>query len=644
MYRAPGPTRKRTAAAISSGNPCRPASVFACMWCWGTGPSRTVAMIPGETQFTVTFAAAKSCASALVNPTSPAFAAMTCGRPFAPVWAAMPPRFTMAPSQLRSRWGKAALAVRNAPSRITDVTARKSAYVSSANGFSGRAAALLTRMSMRPNRSTVAATRRATDASSETSASTAIASPPFDAISETTASRLARFDRPLTATFAPPSARASAMALPMFFPAPVTIATRPDSSFVIASTSQGFQLHCAIEERAQRLERRGGLLAVEAARSRVRPELLLDVRPGERFASPAAQVRLALLDDAPVPQARPQVSRELPRVGIRGIDPVAHLGGEPADVGIVRRIVAERVETDVSPEEPGGDAVGSRELRRVSVWRPLLVRERLPEPVHGSLPDVRNDLVDVARRDALAQPARTVDVRLDHRPARVRLECQGRRHPLLAESVEERAVVPFARPGEPVEEAVRPLEDRARSAESGPPEERRAQSGLRRPAGVQPLRPGPFREVLDDAARHRSGDPERVDELVHLEAQRARHGRRSHVSRTFAGMSCSPWIRSASSSATAMSDPAPELHAPREPRDAVGGDEDDGGEDQHGEPEDGDGGEIAALVEVEDKHRQHLGFRSEEDHRSGQLAHDCDEDEAPGGDEARAEERSGHPA
>src|SRR3954465_5613516 len=119
---------------------------------------------------------------------------------------------------------------------------------------------------------------------------------------------------------------------------------------------------------------------------------------------------------------------------------------------------------------------------------------------------------------------------------------------------------------------------------------------------------------------------------------------RSQVSRTSCGISCRPWIRSASSSATAMSDPPPELHAARESRDAIGGDQDDRGEDEHGEPEDRDGGEIAALVEIEDEHREHLGLRGEEDHGGRQLAHDRDEDEAPGGDEARAEERRRHPA
>src|SRR3954470_13058762 len=409
---------------------------------------------------------------------------------------------------------------------MTACTARNSAWVSASNGFSVRVAALFTKMSSRPKGSTVASTSPATEASSETSAITASASPPFAPISATTAPTLMRSDRPLTVTFAPPSARARAMAFPMFFPAPVTIATRPASSFVIASSSQGFQVHGAVEQRAQRLERRGCLLFVEAARSRVRPELLLYVRPGERLASTAAQVRLPLLDHASVAQARAQVSGELPRIGIRGIDPVADLGGERADVGIARGIVAEGVETDVPAEQPRGDAVGSRELRRVSVRRPLLVRERLPEPVHRSLPDVRDDLVDLARGDAFAQPARAIDVGLDHRPARIWLERQGRRHPLFAEAVEERAVVPFARAGEPVEEPVGPLEHGARSAKSGASEQRRAHARLRRPARVQPLRPGPFGKVLDDAARHRSRDPERVHELVHLEAQRARHRRR----------------------------------------------------------------------------------------------------------------------
>ena len=45
------------------------------------------------------------------------------------------------------------------------------------------------------------------------------------------------------------------------------------------------------------------------------------------------------------------------------------------------------------------------------------------------------------------------------------------------------------------------------------------------------------------------------------------------------------------------------------------------------------------LVEVEDQHRDHLGFRGEQDDGGGQLADHADEDEAPGGDHAGAQQR-----
>ena len=56
-------------------------------------------------------------------------------------------------------------------------------------------------------------------------------------------------------------------------------------------------------------------------------------------------------------------------------------------------------------------------------------------------------------------------------------------------------------------------------------------------------------------------------------------------------------------------------------------------------PRHGDGAQIAALLEVEDQHRQHLGLGGEEDHGGGQLADHSDENEAPGGDQAGPEQR-----
>src|SRR5690348_12939522 len=65
------------------------------------------------------------------------------------------------------------------------------------------------------------------------------------------------------------------------------------------------------------------------------------------------------------------------------------------------------------------------------------------------------------------------------------------------------------------------------------------------------------------------------------------------------------------------------------------------GDQQHGDPEHRDGAEIARLLEVEDEHRDDLGLRGEQNDGGGELAHHADEDEAPGGDYAGAQQRRG---
>src|SRR5262249_7127075 len=86
MRLAPGPQRKRTAAAMSEGSPRRPASARTSEWCCGSGcpAGRGAAITPGVTVFTLIFSGASSCASARVKPTSPALAVTTCGRRAAP--------------------------------------------------------------------------------------------------------------------------------------------------------------------------------------------------------------------------------------------------------------------------------------------------------------------------------------------------------------------------------------------------------------------------------------------------------------------------------------------------------------------------------------------------------------------------------
>src|ERR1700693_4425540 len=61
--------------------------------------------------------------------------------------------------------------------------------------------------------------------------------PPDASTARATASASARLLRALTTTDAPPSASASAIAQPMLRPAPVTIATFPESSLLLISPS-----------------------------------------------------------------------------------------------------------------------------------------------------------------------------------------------------------------------------------------------------------------------------------------------------------------------------------------------------------------------------------------------------------------------
>src|SRR5699024_7468146 len=78
MYAAPGPARKATASATSSGRPVRPAGTApraACLAASGMAAVISVSMKPGATALTVTPRAANSLARLLVRPISPALLA-----------------------------------------------------------------------------------------------------------------------------------------------------------------------------------------------------------------------------------------------------------------------------------------------------------------------------------------------------------------------------------------------------------------------------------------------------------------------------------------------------------------------------------------------------------------------------------------
>ena len=125
-----------------------------------------------------------------------------------------------------------------------------------------------------------------------------------------------------------------------------------------------------------------------------------------------------------------------------------------------------------------------------------------------------------------ASAARAVDIGMRHGSARIRLEGERLRHPAGAEIAGERGIVARARAGEAVEQAVRAFEHGARADKAGAPEQRGAQARLRRPARMQPLGPGAFGEIFDDAAGHRARDAQCIHHLPTSELERRADARR----------------------------------------------------------------------------------------------------------------------
>ena len=115
-----------------------------------------------------------------------------------------------------------------------------------------------------------------------------------------------------------------------------------------------------------------------------------------------------------------------------------------------------------------------------------------------------------------------------HGAAGIGLEGERLGHPARAEIVERR-VVALRGVGEAVKQPVHALEHRARPEETAARQQRRADAGLRRPAGMQPLGPGALGEIFDDAGGEAAGDAERVDDLLGVKSERGGNaGGRAH--------------------------------------------------------------------------------------------------------------------
>ncbi len=224
------------------------------------------------------------------------------------------------------------------------------------------------------------------------------------------------------------------------------------------------------------------------------------------------------------------MARVVARIGIVGVDHVADLAGERPALRLAHRLLLEGREPSLAQQEAGGDAIRRREFGGVAVGRRMLERQRLPEPVHRAFADLADQRDDLLRRDAHgSQLAGAIDIGLRHGSAGVGLEGEIGAHPAVAEPFGEPAEVRRLRGREGLVEAMRSFEHRRRACEARARQRRRADSGLSRKAGMQPLRGGAVREIFDDARSHGARDAERPRGFFwrHPE-RRGDGGRRAH--------------------------------------------------------------------------------------------------------------------
>jgi hypothetical protein len=189
----------------------------------------SVSTAPGASAFTRIPRAAYSAAIERVKEWSAALAAAymaTCGENRK---APAEITFTTAAHGLFERCGSASCTRNTGPLRFTANDFSNASGVKAPSGCVSALAALLTTMSRRPKRVTVASTSARTGASSPRCVGTPIASPPRDSSCAAVSAHASGL-RLATATRAPAATSPSATARPMPRVPPVTIATRPERS------------------------------------------------------------------------------------------------------------------------------------------------------------------------------------------------------------------------------------------------------------------------------------------------------------------------------------------------------------------------------------------------------------------------------
>src|SRR5215212_5949000 len=132
----------------------------------------------------------------------------------------------------------------------------------------------------------------------------------------------------------------------------------------------------------------------------VEREFVGDVLPAQRLLRAAAQMWLPLLGHAAVLHGGPYMAGIVARIWIVRVDDVFHFCRQREHLWIVDRGFAERAEPNTAVYKARRQQIRRCEFGGVAVARALLVRKRLPKPVHRAFRHLTDDLADVLRLHA----------------------------------------------------------------------------------------------------------------------------------------------------------------------------------------------------------------------------------------------------
>src|SRR4029078_9096212 len=200
------------------------------------------------------------------------------------------------------------------------------------------------------------------------------------------------------------------------------------------------------------------------------------------------------------------------------IDLVTDFCGEVEQLVIANRRLREFLQSRPTANQHHRNTVRKAEFRPIGAHRLLLICQRFPEAVHGTFGSPADHFLNLIgmRRMLLFYPERAIHIGMRNRRARIRLERQSRYFPALPELKNLFKVV-IVLTAERGEKTVRAFEHFLPPAKTLLRKKRRKHPAVRRPSGMEELRPGAVREILKIPRALPPAKAEGIDPLIQIQ-------------------------------------------------------------------------------------------------------------------------------